>query len=473
MTVITQPVVVKSLNVKSLSKMETDLAKPSARIIKTAELARCKGVDFSATGTLSNADSRQWTCINGKVYDVSNFISQHPGGQVIELCLGRDSTALIESYHSRSSLQIVKKYIDSHCTYVGNIESTLNTMRKTDQFSEANDFYAVLSERVASHIAKSGLKRDSYESLAIFETVLTTILFVAATIGTCFYGSIIASVLLGVLTGRMGFLMHTGNHCASSRRVWVNDLIGFIMDFIGANSLVWQYEHQVAHHTEPNTLGVDNDCQIGAPVIKMHPDLPFHSLQPYQHILVPIAMSIGFIKWFITDFLHLMRGYVGNVTFAVREKHIITLLVSKTVFAAVRIVAPLVLFDLQHALILIMIPLVIGAHYLENIFIVNHIQSELVPPPNIHWAEKQCFGTCNWASGSVLMNFMSGGLNHQIEHHLFPSLSIYHYPSISPIVQQTCKEFQIPYKNFNSYVEAYINCLTYLRDIGQKYAKQS
>src|SRR5690606_25129221 len=87
----------------------------------------------------------------------------------------------------------------------------------------------------------------------------------------------------------------------------------------------------------------------------------------------------------------------------------------------------------------------ISSQYLENIFIVNHIQDGLVPDPTEHWAVQQIKGTANWASGSFFWNFFSGGLNHQIEHHLFPSISQYCYPAIAPIVKQTCKEFNIPY----------------------------
>lgn len=153
--------------------------------------------------------------------------------------------------------------------------------------------------------------------------------------------------------------------------------------------------------------------------------------------------------------------------FAVDTHHWQYLLPMKAVWFTIRVLCPLYYFSLPHALLLILIPLAIGAHYLENIFIVNHIQHGLVPPSGAHWALKQVLGTSNWKSGSVVANLISGGLNHQIEHHLFPSMNIHLYPMISPIVRQTCQEFDLPYYDYPSFFTAYVDMIRYLRAMGQ------
>ena len=79
--------------------------------------------------------------------------------------------------------------------------------------------------------------------------------------------------------------------------------------------------------------------------------------------------------------------------------------------------------------------------------------------------------TSNWCSGSHIANFLSGGLNHQMEHHLFPSMSIYLYPYISPIVRQTCEEFNLPYRNFKSFGDAWFSMFEYLRKLGSEPSK--
>lgn len=109
---------------------------------------------------------------------------------------------------------------------------------------------------------------------------------------------------------------------------------------------------------------------------------------------------------------------------------------------------------------------VVGANYLEQIFVVNHIQDGLVPPINVHWSHKQVPGSANWAAGCKISNFLSGGLNHQIEHHLFPPISYYLYPEISPIVEQTCKEFGLKYVNFKNVSQAWLEFNKYLITLG-------
>jgi fatty acid desaturase len=133
-----------------------------------------------------------------------------------------------------------------------------------------------------------------------------------------------------------------------------------------------------------------------------------------------------------------MTRSVGHVTFAVNPADWLKMYFHKACWLVVHVFIPAYYIGWARALGLLVLAMVIGGYYLESIFIVNHIQDSLVPPPNAHWAVKQVLATSNWGSASPFWCFVSGGLNHQIEHHLFPAHSIYHYPYISPIVEQVC-----------------------------------
>lgn len=98
-----------------------------------------------------------------------------------------------------------------------------------------------------------------------FELAVTFTLYVIATYYVSVVGSVWAAVVLGFLTGRLGFIMHSGNHQAISRNVWWNKAGGLMMDLIGSTHLIWSFEHQVAHHMDPNVYKKDNDCEIGTP----------------------------------------------------------------------------------------------------------------------------------------------------------------------------------------------------------------
>jgi len=222
------------------------------------------------------------------VYDLTRFISQHPGGSVIQLAAGREAAALIESYHGKESMGRVYAALRNKCDYVGPLAGYVAPF--------GDVFFHTVQARVDEHLRSKGYNYHTFEWTAVIESVVTLLLFLVSTYYCCVVGSVVGAVVLGVLTARMGFLMHTGNHCASSSLVWLNASIGFFMNVIGSSHLIWRHEHQVAHHLDPNELDRDNDCAIGNPFIRMHPHLPSHPWQRWQHITVPTAITFGFIK---------------------------------------------------------------------------------------------------------------------------------------------------------------------------------
>jgi fatty acid desaturase len=238
------------------------------------------------------------------------------------------------------------------------------------------------------------------------------------------------------------------------------------MNCIGASHHVWLYDHQVSHHMSPNIHGKDNDFVIGNPFLRFNPSIKLDWMHKYQHILTFVGMTFGTIKWIASDFECFINGAVGSIKFRVNRVDWAVLALFKTMWATVHLVIPLYLHGAK-ALWLFFLFMGVGAHYLENIFIVNHIQHELYPTKDMHWAAGQVAGTANWCAGSKVANFVSGGLNHQIEHHLFPAMNIYLYPAISPIVRQTCEEFKLPYKTFPSFGSAWLACYNHLKTLGQ------
>jgi len=310
-----------------------------------------------------------------------------------------------------------------------------------------------------------------FELIGLMEAFLTFAFFVYATWQVGMDASVKWAMIQGFLLGRMGFLMHTGLHCAQSTSPFLNKLVGTCMDLAGGNSTVWTFEHQVAHHMDPNFLGKDNDCKIGDPLLRLHPELPTGTdgrwWLPYQHIITIVGMSSGFFKWYLYDFYNLYTGIVGSVSFVATAHDLRRLWLFKMSWLLFHFVWPWYFHGAWTAGLMIIIKMVIGAQYLENTFIVNHIQDGLVPKnQKAHWANRQLEGSANWASGSLFWNWWSGGLNHQIEHHLFPSIHIYAYPMMSKVVQDTAKEFGLPYNNFKNFGVAWWSMLMYLRKLG-------
>lgn len=478
-----------------------------------------------------NTESSSWTVFEQKVYDITDFITRHPGGEIIRLAAGRDATPLITSYHTRKSLILVRKALKSQCKCLGSVvdhvsAASTTTSTASDQ-SDSDDpdkhqdslkrrrngadkvdtttnnskqqpaatasdialpantkyeqsptdgveFWEDCQDRVDAFLKENNLPKYGNEGLALLELLLTMCVYMVSLWYRATHVNYFVAVFTGIMMARMGFLMHAGNHCGQSKKKWLNRVAGLQMSLVGSNHVVWSYEHQVSHHISPNEIGKDNDCEIGKPWLRFHPDIKREWWHKYQHIVTMTAISIGLIKWFFSDFVRYFSHKAGNVRFRPTQWDITLLLFFKSVWIFTNIVLPIRLIGFGSAMGQVLVSCVVGAHYMEQTFIVNHTQRGLVPHHHesasgepMHWAKKQILGTANWASGSMLWTWVSGGLNHQIEHHLYPAMSMYNYPRISHIVKATCEEHRIPYHNFSSFASAHSAMLSYLKDLGR------
>ncbi len=405
-------------------------------------------------------DGSYWTVVDNHVYDITEFVRDHPGGSIIRIAAGRDASVLFEQYHGPKSLGRARVALRERAHLIGRLAA---------QAGETVDptFFRVVRQRVARHLHTRGLNRRGYPWRTIVELAIVMLVFVAAWVWRVAEGSYLAAIVCGVMLGRLGFLMHSGNHAASFGNRVGNRVLGLLMDFAGGSSRVWTVDHQVSHHLHPNVHGRDNDCAIGSPLLRFHPKLRRRTWHRYQHIVTFVGMSIGLIKWLVSDIVDHATGHAGVTRFHVTPGDWARLLAFKLNWMCIHIVIPGLVVGWGTALGTAFVMMAAGAYYVESIFIVNHIQPGLVPPHKEHWAMTQVRATSNWSSGSRLANAMSGGLNHQIEHHLFPAMSPHLYPEISPIVRNTCLEFGLPYANHRSFFHAWWSTFSYLRQLGR------
>jgi len=420
------------------------------RTLTLAELAQHDG-----------RDGTYWLEIHGEVYDVTEFLPGHPGGSILKLGAGRHSTVLFESYHPGPALDRALRVLKRRAVHVGSLAPA-----EREPYGDPTFFHAVRS-RVDALLRERGLRYHSRAWLVHLEVVLLPLLFVAAWAARTWQGSYLAAAVGGILLARMGFVMHSGNHAALSRKAWPNALAGSLMDFIGGSSLVWKSEHQYSHHGRPNVLGLDNDCQIGTPLLRFHPGLERRWWHRIQSVGLGVGMSVGLVKWIVTDFKYALRGRVTHVSLRVDRREWIRLLGFKTLWVVMHLVVPIIVAGPMFALLSAFVMLAVGAYYMEGIFIVNHLQRDLVPEPDVHWSVQQIQGSANWAAGSQWANVVSGSLNHQVEHHLFPTMSPYLYPVIVPVVRRTCEEFGLRYRDFSGFASAMMGTIAYLNELGR------
>lgn len=410
-------------------------------------------------------DGTYWIEVQGEVYDVSDFVPKHPGGGLLKLGAGRRATTLFESYHPGPGLDHARKALAKRGKHVGSLEASAREVYGDPAFFDA------LRARVDAKLRDRKLGYHSFGWIIALESVVLVLLFLGAWLWRINAGSLgaayLAAVIGGVMVARLGFVMHSGNHAAVGRRGAGIATVGTLMDFVGGSSLVWKASHQVSHHGQPNISGADNDAEIGYPLLRFHPELARKPWHRFQTAILGVGISIGLVKWIISDLNFLRRGRVTHAAFHVSRAEWAKVLTFKALWVALHVVVPVIVLGPLHGILTTLVMMAIGAYYMEGIFIVNHLQRGLVPRPGAHWAEQQIQGSANWASGSIWANWVSGGLNHQVEHHLFPSMSIYLYPVISPVVRATCAEFGLEYRDYRGYWIALAHCVGYLHELGQ------
>jgi linoleoyl-CoA desaturase len=286
-------------------------------------------------------------------------------------------------------------------------------------------------------------------------------------------------VLLGVFVAGIGFsIAHDAIHHAYSSNKTVNNLLGLTMNLIGGNAYVWSITHNIVHHTYTNINEHDEDLEL-APFIRLSKHQPYMKIHRWQHYFAFLAYGFASFFWVhIKDFKKISQKNIGpykNKKHPARE--IIVLIISKLIYYFYIIVLPLMILQVawwQFVIGYLTMHLTAGI-ILGIVFQLAHtVESTEHPLANDQhkmadsWAVHQMRTTNNFGMNNELLNWYVGGLNFQIEHHLFPHICSTHYKNISYIVQQTAKEFNVPYHHHPTFRAAVASHFRYLKQLGSQ-----
>ncbi|MEO8451865.1 MAG: acyl-CoA desaturase, partial [Gemmatimonadota bacterium] len=211
----------------------------------------------------------------------------------------------------------------------------------------------------------------------------------------------------------------------------------------------------VIHHTYTNIEGVDEDLTV-SPLLRLSPSSPLLSIHRYQHLYAFLAYGFSTIFWvFVKDYKYFFKRDLGPYK---DKKHPtgewVNLFLTKLIYYGWAIALPLLVLDLPWWQFLIGYLVMHGTagFILGVVFQLAHVvEGPEFPAPDDagrmehQWLLHEMETTANFARSSRLVTWYVGGLNHQIEHHLFPKVCSAHYPSISGIVQSAARRYGIPY----------------------------
>jgi linoleoyl-CoA desaturase len=353
---------------------------------------------------------------------------------------------------------------------------------------DAAAFVADLKTSVGAWFEQTG-KSDKANFAMISKTVIllgsmigTYLLLITNTItGWTAIGGVI---LMGVAMAGIGFsVAHDALHGAYSNKPWVNTMLGASFDMLGANGYMWQITHNVIHHTYTNIHNVDEDLTV-SPLLRLSPDAEHYWFHRFQHWYAAGAYSLATLFWvFAKDFKYFMKKDLGPFQDRKHSKGAVTwLVVSKIAYYIYALVLPLMLIQAPWWAILLgfaTVHLIAGA-ILGIVFQLAHVvEGTEYPLPddtgNMEhtWAVHEMLTTSNFARSNPVLRWYIGGLNFQIEHHLFPKVCSIHYPEISGIVQDVAKKHGIPYNEHLTFTAALASHWRMLKKLGQPEAVAS
>jgi len=290
--------------------------------------------------------------------------------------------------------------------------------------------------------------------------------------------AILECILLGCFLAAIGFnVMHDGAHGSFSRYKWINSLASNFANFLGASQHMWKMKHNVIHHTYTNIHGVDDDIEA-RPLLRLCDEQPRYKIHKYQHFYFWAAYSLLYIYWiFVTDYTKYFSGRIGITP--LRKMTITEHLYFwfyKLAHAFIFVAMPIYVVGFMPWLIGFLSMGLVTGFVLSIVFQLAHtVEHTHFPLPNDatgkmedEWAIHQVKTTANFATKNRIVSWLVGGLNFQIEHHLFPKISHVHYPAISKIIKKACQDYGIPYIEYPKVRLAVASHVSYLKQLGKK-----
>lgn len=286
------------------------------------------------------------------------------------------------------------------------------------------------------------------------------------------------AVVMGVGVAGVGFAVsHDALHGAYSANPTVNKWLGLTFDLFGANGYMWKITHNVIHHTYTNIHGVDEDLSV-SPLLRLSPEAPLKPIHRWQHWYAFAAYSTSTLFWvFVKDYKYFLQKDLGPYE---DKKHPraewANLIVMKLVYYGWAIILPLLVLDIplwQFAIGFLAMNLTAGT-ILGVVFQLAHVvEGTDHPLPNevgemeAAWMVHEMETTSNFGRGNPVLNWYVGGLNFQVEHHLFPRVCSVHYPAISPIVERVARKYGVAYNDQPTFRAAVRSHHRMLRSFGR------
>ena len=423
----------------------------------------------------------QWTVFRGQAYDLKDFMEEHPGGDwLLNLALKRDCTALFESSHMRP--EVATRYFNK----MPNLTDRGFPIAAVPQspYPNDSDFYNTVRDRVRAELFKGGEAQGAHRQGSEWAAVIIVGYWCLAYSLYATMPNLVTGILLGLGGAWLGLtVQHCGNHGAMSTKVWVNKFLGLMDDLSGGSSLMWRYHHQVSHHIHCNDDEMDEDVFSAYPVVRFDHRMPQRWWHKYQHIYMWFAYPILTLGFHVSDVAGMLAGSAPGATlYGATRMEKASVILGKIVHFSLVYAVPMYFHGIWAGMVAAFGYFSTQGIVLATTFAVSHNVPETKPGTPVpqstfagerllesrdvrDWGIQQLVTSANW--GDKVGCFFTGGLNLQIEHHMFPAVSFMHYPAISRIVRDECEKRGLKYAGYPTLPSILGPYLRFMRDVGR------
>ncbi len=349
---------------------------------------------------------------------------------------------------------------------------------------DKSSFYPTLKRRVDAYFKENNISKHANAAMVVKSIVLIS-MYVLPFIALLYFTPTFEVALL--LWAIMGFgvagigmgVMHDANHGAYSANPMINKMMGHTLNIAGGAVLNWKLQHNVLHHTYTNITHMDDDMEDKL-VLKFSPYSEPKPHHRFQFIYAFFFYGILTLYWVLAkDFVQYVKFTGNGVNKNTKKENalfLLSLIADKAIYFFVILGIPTLFFNIPLAQSIagfVLMHFIAGIVMTVVFQLAHSVEGATHPLPNASgtiendWAIHQMETTVDFAPDNKLLSWYVGGLNYQVEHHLFPTICHVHYPKIAPIVAATAKEFGVSYTINHKFSDALQAHIGYLQRVGR------
>ena len=409
------------------------------------------------------------TRIHGNVYDLTDF--KHPGGkEALRLAYGRDASEMFMAHHSLHNPWMILNGIGAR-----QVDDDGSIPPSPDLFDwkEEDPFATELINRVRTYFesisnihgritAATKATREFWIEILVCYSVIFVLM------GFWFAGYTASLFLLPIVMWIGGVkCFHDAAHFSLSPNPYVNSILARAAPFF-SSAWDWYHQHTIGHHMYTNLSRQDPDIAHAPRIIRVHHSTRWRYLHTFQTHYWPLVWGVG--VWLGLQILSPIRGMIRGTynrvipyaTMTQSERRVY--IVGRGASLLLAYGWPFLAYDFWTALVWSGVPAVIFSLLFMANTQINHLTPESINKHDRRWYRHQVLTSHNFGTHNPVYKHLSGGLNYQIEHHLFPGVCHCHYPALQPIVKELCEKYDIHYEESSGYIESWRKYVQNLRN---------